>query len=388
MNITAILVANGFGIANMLMLLLCSGGSIERTTFADKVFYSLIWATITLCTLETVSFLVDGKTFAGAMFLNYFTNCLLFATNIIFVYLWFLYIDYKSFEDITRLKKKWWIIALPAFIVLVLVIITPFYPILFSISSANVYSRTIYTNLTYVVSFIYLIGGEILIFTNRHNCRTYMLFPSFIFIIPLFVGLILQMCFYGISVTWAFLSISIISLYINIHVNSSHIDQLSGVYNRSYWETDLNRLSRRAKQEKAKLVGILLDVDNFKGINDNFGHLAGDEAIKTIGHILRSTAGRDDFVARFGGDEFIVMLCVNNESDIAKFLTNLSTNINEYVNKNKLDYKIGFSYGYTFYSSDDSVDSFFVRMDKAMYVSKNKNNKRAEKNNQSESSLL
>lgn len=379
MNITAILVANGFGIANMLMLLLCGNKKSERTSFSDKVFCLLIWTTIGLCLLEAISFLIDGKIFYGAIFLSYLINCLLFATIIVFAILWIIYLDYRLFEDINRIKRRLWLIVLPGFMVLILIMITPFYPILFNISNNNVYARTIYTNIVYIVCYGYLIGGEILLYINRHNSLTNMFFPSLMFITPLLICSIIQIFIYGISITWASLSISIISLYINIHGNSSHIDQLSGVYNRAYWEADLNRLSKRAKLEKAQLVGILLDVDNFKRINDNYGHLIGDEAIKAIGRILRSTVGRDDLVARFGGDEFIVMLCVKNEKDIAKFLEKLSINIDDYTIKNMLSYKINFSYGYTFYNVNDSVDSFFARMDKAMYVSKS--NKRIERTN-------
>jgi diguanylate cyclase (GGDEF)-like protein len=371
MNIIAILVANGFGIANMIMLLLSSKGTIEKKTFSDKIFISLIWVTIVLCAIEASTFLVDGKTFYGARALNIILNCLLFSINIVFVFLWTLYIDYKLFEDIERIKKRWWIIALPSFVVLAAVIVTPFYPIIFNVTADNVYQRTIYTYIPFIVSFCYLAYGEILIYSNRNNARSYMLAPSFIFLLPLIVGSVTQMFVYGVSLTWASLSISMVSLYINIHGNASHVDQLSGVYNRTYWEGDIKKMARKAKTNKKMLVGILIDVDNFKVINDKYGHQTGDEAIRNIGRILRNTASKNDFVARYGGDEFIIMREVDSEKDVVSFLDHLENNILNHTIDQKLPYKLDFSYGYSFYENDtDTVDSLFARMDKAMYESK------------------
>lgn len=371
MNIIAILVANGFGIANMIMLLLSSKGTIEKKTFSDKIFISLIWVTIVLCAIEASTFLVDGKTFYGARALNIILNCLLFSINIVFVFLWTLYIDYKLFEDIERIKKRWWIIALPSFVVLAAVIVTPFYPIIFNVTADNVYQRTIYTYIPFIVSFCYLAYDEILIYSNRNNARSYMLAPSFIFLLPLIVGSVTQMFVYGVSLTWASLSISMVSLYINIHGNASHVDQLSGVYNRTYWEGDIKKMARKAKTNKKMLVGILIDVDNFKVINDKYGHQTGDEAIRNIGRILRNTASKNDFVARYGGDEFIIMREVDSEKDVVSFLDHLENNILNHTIDQKLPYKLDFSYGYSFYENDtDTVDSLFARMDKAMYESK------------------
>ncbi len=371
MNIIAILVANGFGIANMIMLLLSSKGTIEKKTFSDKIFISLIWVTIVLCAIEASTFLVDGKTFYGARALNIILNCLLFSINIVFVFLWTLYIDYKLFKDIERIKKRWWIIALPSFVVLAAVIVTPFYPIIFNVTADNVYQRTIYTYIPFIVSFCYLAYGEILIYSNRNNARSYMLAPSFIFLLPLIVGSVTQMFVYGVSLTWASLSISMVSLYINIHGNASHVDQLSGVYNRTYWEGDIKKMARKAKTNKKMLVGILIDVDNFKVINDKYGHQTGDEAIRNIGRILRNTASKNDFVARYGGDEFIIMREVDSEKDVVSFLDHLENNILNHTIDQKLPYKLDFSYGYSFYENDtDTVDSLFARMDKAMYESK------------------
>lgn len=87
------------------------------------------------------------------------------------------------------------------------------------------------------------------------------------------------------------------------------IDQLSGVYNRSYLEVTCNEWLQQAKKNKDHICCIVFDVDNFKSINDSYGHLVGDEVIKQLGKTcLDLISSKNEFVARYGGDEFVIIL--------------------------------------------------------------------------------
>ena len=89
----------------------------------------------------------------------------------------------------------------------------------------------------------------------------------------------------------------------------ANFDQLSSVYNRSYLEDTCNEWLKDAKKTKTNICCIVFDVDNFKLINDNYGHLIGDEVIKKVGETCMEYVNeRDGFVARFGGDEFVIIL--------------------------------------------------------------------------------
>lgn len=89
----------------------------------------------------------------------------------------------------------------------------------------------------------------------------------------------------------------------------AHTDALSGVYNRYYLELECNRWLQAARQTKESICCITFDVDDFKLINDQYGHLAGDEVIKMLGKTcLRLTDQDDALVGRYGGDEFVVIL--------------------------------------------------------------------------------
>jgi len=85
-------------------------------------------------------------------------------------------------------------------------------------------------------------------------------------------------------------------------------DQLTGLFNRWYLEESLERELLRAWRSNRSLGLILMDLDNFKEVNDTFGHDAGDELLRALGELFRSRLRASDFACRYGGDEFLLIL--------------------------------------------------------------------------------
>jgi len=89
----------------------------------------------------------------------------------------------------------------------------------------------------------------------------------------------------------------------------SQIDPLTKIYNRGYFNTNFNFQWNLGLRNKTKKSLLLLDIDHFKLINDNHGHLIGDQCLTDVANIIRHVAKRKtDLVARFGGEEFVVLL--------------------------------------------------------------------------------
>lgn len=86
------------------------------------------------------------------------------------------------------------------------------------------------------------------------------------------------------------------------------LDELTGLYNRRYFNDAISREVERFKRFGQRFSLIMLDVDHFKRFNDSYGHLAGDEALKTVASVLQNTARSFDHVVRFGGEEFALIL--------------------------------------------------------------------------------
>lgn len=152
-------------------------------------------------------------------------------------------------------------------------------------------------------------------------------------------------------------------------------DALTGLYNKS-------ALQREIKQNllKNKSNGILLifDVDNFKTINDSFGHDVGDLVLKNISDIFTRTFRRSDIIGRFGGDEFVIFMTMLSDTEIAKVR---ATQALEEMNRTPVEGDpnlfIHGSFGIAAVPAmGQTYDELFKRADKALYESKNKGKNR------------
>ena len=116
---------------------------------------------------------------------------------------------------------------------------------------------------------------------------------------------------------------------------------------------------------------MMFDLNGLKLINDTKGHLMGDAAIRNFAMILRDAIGEDDFVGRFGGDEFIVILHDVNEDDVKKLIVRLNEDI-EAFNKKKEKYKLSFSVGYAIALPNENISlkALLEKADYNMYIEK------------------
>jgi diguanylate cyclase len=159
---------------------------------------------------------------------------------------------------------------------------------------------------------------------------------------------------------------------LNRHQQCLQVDTLTQLHNRSALDERLALEYKRWLRYQSPLCLAIVDVDHFKSINDQFGHLAGDKALKVIARAL-STALRDtDFVARFGGEEFVVLLPGISEDSIQLPLDKLRSVIKGIPFRFKEErISISISLGATLFRSGDRITDAFERADRALYEAKN-----------------
>ncbi len=148
-------------------------------------------------------------------------------------------------------------------------------------------------------------------------------------------------------------------------------DPLTGLANRLAYDERIIVEYARWRRYKNPLILMIWDIDLFKRINDQFGHKAGDKALTIIAQILSDNSRQTDFIARFGGEEFI-MLLPNTEAEGALFMANKlrGTVENASFNSHGETIKISLSCGISEFSEDDTADTVFERADKALYMAK------------------
>jgi len=146
-------------------------------------------------------------------------------------------------------------------------------------------------------------------------------------------------------------------------------DFLTKLYNRRKFDSLLHYEIEQVKRYgRGKLSMIILDIDNFKTINDTYGHDTGDEILKEIGLILKNLSRTSDVVSRWGGEEFALNLSHTAIEDALFVAEKLRATIDGHIFTN--DLKITCSFGISQYRTTDDAHSLFRRADEALYESK------------------
>ncbi|MFC2078431.1 diguanylate cyclase domain-containing protein [Candidatus Bipolaricaulota bacterium] len=149
----------------------------------------------------------------------------------------------------------------------------------------------------------------------------------------------------------------------------AHTDALTGTFNRHYLAELIDQEFRRAKRYNHPIGFLMIDVNRFKQINDELGHHAGDEVLIEISHLLVQTMRESDFVFRYGGDEFLVILPeTNGETEIARDRINEAMAITDRF-KGIVDFPISLSIGCAHWDPQDprTIDRILSDADKEMY---------------------
>ncbi len=151
-------------------------------------------------------------------------------------------------------------------------------------------------------------------------------------------------------------------------------DGLTGILNRYAFNKFLEEEIYRAERYSSKFSIILFDIDNFKKINDTYGHLTGDKVLKGIVKTVKKSIRKSDIFARWGGEEFIILL--PDDSSVVK----VAEKIRKSIENERFEGlpKITASFGTTTYKNGDSINSIIKRADKALYLAKEKGKNRVE----------
>jgi diguanylate cyclase (GGDEF)-like protein len=160
---------------------------------------------------------------------------------------------------------------------------------------------------------------------------------------------------------------TIIESFSSLYEVATH-DEKTGLYNNKFFETILDMEIEKAKRRQEKLSLIITDIDFFKKINDKYGHMKADELLKRLAGVMLKLVRKSDIVARFGGEEFIILLPETSLEKAKLFATRLKRAVHSDAVLKK--HNLTISGGITQYKERDNKKKLKERVDKALYQAK------------------
>ncbi len=360
----------------------------SRTSQAEYFQYIVITLMLLLVT-DAISFLVVGHPAPACRTTQVVATTVYYALDPLPSYFFIRFTDMALNVPLGKQNRlrRWYFI--PVALHLLIALATPFTGWFFQIDAANEYHRGILLPLSFFLSFIlmFIAAAKVLgrrIKAGKENGR----FSKSVSkngwllkftIIPLIGGAI-QVLFYNITYVWHAVVIALLLLYINNQNTEITTDILTGVFNRRQAFDYFDRFVREKEKDRMKtaVAVVVLDINSFKCINDQYGHSSGDKAIIAVARCLETEFQWDDFVCRFGGDEFLVITKHGQTSELEAAVDRVNNRLLRLHEKKSLPCEVSVSAGYALYSRKNStLDALFKKADEMMFEQKAKLMRRA-----------
>lgn len=310
---------------------------------------------------------VNGTNFFGSYYINYVFTVIYFLLNGLVPLLWFKYM--YIFYDTSPKKSISQITAIPYLLYLIIIFINCFTDILFSINSNNQYQREdgfwliVILNMTYILASVVVI---ILAITRNRGFRSE---GKHILLGMLLValGIVLQLYFWEDSFILLTFLLFMLIVFLRFQNLEMLVDPLTGLGNRRRMQLYIDKLSRKRKGEFSAIV---FDIDDFKDINDLYGHIYGDRVLIVISKILEKSAGNKKITCiRYGGDEFIV---ITPKEEVNEFIAKFKKLLSEFNDHKEFPSKIDVSIGVSEFTVNSEINMEYIinTADKLMYEKK------------------
>lgn len=363
------LALNGLSACVLAVLLTCCARTQDRVFLGSRIFLWLVLLTLSLVGLDAAIILTSAAPASGHSGLPSVLNALFFTLNDGPLFLFYLFLDFhvhgnpgRSRKILRALGAVWAVTALVS-------LMSPLTGLLFSYSPEGDYRRgplfVPYAALSYGI-LAFSLGAA---WKNRRLIERRSLLPLLLFPLPTVLGGTVQLLIPSLSLMWSGGTLTLLVIYLHLQNERMHRDYLTGAWNRRFLD---EWLEHRLSLGNPQISGLFMDLDGFKALNDTFGHETGDEALRITVSILRSCVHGSDFLARYAGDEFVVILDTSSPGTITRVVSRIEDEIERFNQGGSRSYPLSLSIGAAIYSEDldGSGDRFLKRLDAAMYSRK------------------
>lgn len=337
------------------------------------IFFMLIYANAAITLVELMVRVVEGQHFTGSYPLLFLAVSMLYFLIPVPPLIYGLFVKRWVDESSDLTRRYLFVLSLPLIATLVILIVNIFTPFAFTITDQMTYERGPGFALIAFMMFGYLGHWTSTLYVGRKKLSKRELVVLALFAFPSLVGAFLQWAFDGLMVSWVAMAIGLLIVFINLQNVDVYTDYLTKLSNRRGLDAELRRFFNRPTSSLL-LAGLLIDMDGFKLINDIYGHHEGDEALIEVAALLKRSCRANDFICRYGGDEFIILAMIEKDEDLQPMIKRIELELDRSNLNTSKAYQLAFSIGTSIMHQGmyESSSDFLLVLDHLMYEQKMK----------------
>lgn len=356
------------------LIILYSVKEIFADTYDIRLLLKMEMGILLVLLADVVMWILNGKSGNFLRVLSYINIIFYFIIQIVIVFWWLRYAWYHIFGRKISKKKETIFILVPFVFLSLIVLTSPLNGWCFYLDDANYYHRGVLSAPMSAIILFYLLSITVAALIRGRkeivDDRKKELFIIAFFAAPPFLGGFMQTVFFGFSLVWPCVVVSNLLILLSKESQAISQDALTGLNNRRSME----KVIRTYEEGQIRIATlIMLDINDFKHINDKYGHNAGDMALIQTANILRATFnGTSAFLARYGGDEFVIILPEYDECASKEVVQKVRDNFENFSNINKFSFQLSVSIGFAISTekSDIKLENLLRKADESMYKDK------------------
>lgn len=337
----------------------------------QKIFLWLVVSVGAILIADAVQWTVSQKPSPVFRWMNIVFGILYYTAQAIPCVCWCFYVRYKCTINMKETVKIW------RFVLIIVIMNTAFsfmsglHNVYFYVDINNIYHRGKFFWAFILIEYSAFLYALIYVLVKKRKVDKAIYLSLMKFAFPPLIGGVVQAFYFGVSLVWPCATFAILTTYISIQNGQMYTDYLTGLSNRRMLDIYLDQYLR--KMGRAAGIGaIMIDIDGFKSINDEFGHIVGDQALAKTAEVLKKSLGKKKFIARYGGDEFVVISDVKNKSEIERIVRAIEAGVEKFNAQSEVPYTIKLSIGYEIFRCGSGItrDVVFNCIDSVMYAQK------------------
>lgn len=342
----------------------------QKDSLRDRLFMLMQYLLLFMLILDTLDRVVAYTGASGMGRAGFFAVILM---SPVLPSLWVAYLHFHVFYSESRTQKMLLTLCIINAVYAAVLVCMLKYGLVRIAADVSDYASLMYLLPSCVVT-MFMLCASVMVVTCCRKLEKRTFFTLIFVCVPPVLAAMLQMKFHELPLILNSAVPSLLAVFLNIQNHYLYTDYLTGISNRKKLDMYLKEKASLSTPGKG-FSAILLDINNFKYINDTYGHDTGDDALVTAARLLKGCLRNGDFIARFGGDEFLIIIDITNEKDLEALTSRINSCLDRYNSSGLNHYEIRFSMGYAVYDRrlHKSPEEFLRQIDRLMYENKHTN---------------